>query len=156
MTQLSLNVINNKNINAGPTVMYRFGRDDDVDDRAVKRMKEIDGGFEAGAFVTWKIISDSDPRQRLNVSLDFLQDVTGDHDGYTITPSVRYFQPLGRAFTLSVGASTTYGSDGYMSTFFSVSPSDAAVTGLNTFNAGNGLRGARVCLNGLPVGFHRL
>jgi MipA family protein len=149
VTQLSLNVINNKNINAGPTVMYRFGRDDDVDDRAVKRMKEIDGGFEAGAFVTWKIISDSDPRQRLNVSLDFLQDVTGDHDGYTITPSVRYFQPLGRAFTLSVGASTTYGSDGYMSTFFSVSPSDAAVTGLNTFNAGNGFRDARVSLMGI-------
>ena len=107
-------------------------------------MKEIDGGFEAGAFVSWKIISDSDPRQRFSMSLDFLQDVTGDHDGYTITPSVRYFQPLGRAFTLSVGASTTYGSDGYMSTFFSVTPSDAAVTGLNTFNAGNGFRDARI------------
>ena len=50
VSQLSLNLIDNKNINAGPTVMYRFGRDDDVDDRAVKRMKEIDGGFEAEEF----------------------------------------------------------------------------------------------------------
>lgn len=149
VSQLSLNLLNHKNLNIGPTVNYRFGRSDDVNDRAVKRMKEIDGSIEAGAFVSWKVINETDPRYRFSMSADFLQDVSGEHDGYLITPSMRYFFPLARWLVMSVGVSATYASDGYMGTYFSVSPSDAAASGLSTYNAGNGFRDARINLMGI-------
>jgi outer membrane protein len=50
-TQLYVNLANHPTIRFGPVINYRFGRNDDVDDKAVKKMEEIEGTVEAGAFV---------------------------------------------------------------------------------------------------------
>lgn len=149
VTELSVNLLDRKNWNFGPVLNYRVGRDDDIDDRLVKRMKEIDDTVEAGAFVSWKAISDADPRQRFSVSLDFLHDLGSEHDGYLVSASMRYFRPLTKAFTLAAGAATTYASDGYTSTYFGVSAADAAVTGLTPFKADSGFRDVRLNVAGI-------
>lgn len=85
-----------------------------------------------------------DTRHRFAVGTEALFDVGGEHDGYLISGSVRYFQPVTRPLTLSVGASLTYGSGDYMDTYFGVSSGDSARSGLNQFNADSGLRDFRV------------
>jgi outer membrane protein len=144
ITQLSANLLDNESWAFGPTANYRFGRDDDsIDDDVVGRMRDIDGTLEAGAFLSWKWVADVDPRQRFIVSTDFLYDVTGEHDGFVASGSVRYFHPVSRAITLSGGLSTSYGSDDYTSTYFGVDAADAARSGLSFFDADGGFRDVR-------------
>lgn len=142
-TELSVNVINSRTWSFGPLANYRFGRKN-VDDAVVDRMEDIDGTVELGVFGGWTWIGPGDPRQRLNVSLQFQHDVGGAHDGYLVTPSVRYWHPVSRPITVSLGASATYGSKNYMSTYFDVTPADSARSGLRQFSADSGLRDVRI------------
>ena len=66
-----------------------------------------------------------------------------------MTAAVRYFRPIGRAFTLSAGLATTYGSQGYTSTYFGVDGRDAAKTGLSKFKADAGFRDVRMNVSGI-------
>ena len=86
----------------GPVLNYRLARDD-VDDDVVDRMSDIDGTVEAGVLGGWTWIGDDDPRHRFSVSAEFLYDVGDTHDGYIMSASARYFQPVMLPLTLSIG-----------------------------------------------------
>lgn len=145
VTDLNINILDNENWSFGPAVNWRFGRSN-VDDKAVDSMSDIDGTVEVGAFGGWTWVGSDDPRHRFSVGTEFLYDVGGEHDGYLISGSVRYFQPLLRPLTLSIGASLTYGSGDYMDTYFGVNTGNVGSSGLSTFNADGGLRDVRVPL----------
>ena len=149
VTELSVNVLDNKNWSVGPLVNYRLGRDDDVDDSVVKNMKKIDDSLEVGVFGGWTWISKKDPRARLSTGISARQDVTDGHDGYLIDASVRYWHPIGKGFLLNTGVSTTYGSGNYMDTYFGVDARDATVTGLSLFDADAGFRDIRISVMGI-------
>ncbi len=142
VTELSVNVLNSRNWHLGPVLNYRLARDD-VDDDAVDRMRDIDGTVEAGVFGGWRWIGDEDPRHRFTTSVQFLHDVGDTHEGYIISGSARYFQPVARPLTLSIGATVTYGSSDYMQTYFGVDANNAARSGLREFSAGSDLRDVR-------------
>lgn len=142
-TELSLNVINSRQWSFGPVLNYRPERDD-VDDAAVDRMESIDSALEAGLFGGWTWISALDPRQRFNASIQFLNDISDTHDGYTITAAARYWHPVSRAWTLSLGISSTYASEDYTSTYFGVNAADSARSGLRLFSADSGMRDLRI------------
>jgi len=145
-TDLQVNLLDSKTWAVGPALNYRFGRDSDVDDVAVSLMRDIDDTVEAGAFGSWQWVGNDDPRHRFIVSGEFLHDVGGEHDGYLLTGSARYFKPLEQVkpLTLSIGATLTYGSSDYMDTYFSVDAADAARSGLPQFRADGGLRDLRI------------
>lgn len=145
-TDLQVNLLDNKTWAFGPALNYRFGRDDDVDDVQVSLMREIDDTVEAGVFGSWQWIGNDDPRHRFIVSGEFLHDVGGEHEGFILSGSARYFQPIERIkpLTLSIGANLTYGSSDYMDTYFSVDANNAARSGLPQFAADSGLRDFRV------------
>jgi outer membrane scaffolding protein for murein synthesis (MipA/OmpV family) len=138
-TSLTSNLINHEFFRFGPAINYRFGRDD-VDDDIVDLMKDIDGAFEIGAVMGWDFSNDSNPRYRFGVFLEFLQDVSGEHDGYLVTGTVKYWKPLGRAFDFGLQGGVSYGSQDYMNTYFGVSASDSALSGLPTYSANDGIR----------------
>jgi MipA family protein len=142
-TEFSANIVNSRTWTFGPLMNYRFGRDD-VEDAAVDRLREIDSGFELGAFAGWTWIAGADPRQRFNATLQYLHDVSGDHDGYLITAATRYWHPVSRPLTLTLGASTTYGSGNYMRTFFGIDADNSARSGLPVFGAESGIRDVRI------------
>ncbi len=142
VTELSVNVLNSRTWSFGPVLNYRLARDD-VDDAAVDRMRDIDGTVEAGLFGGWTWIGDDDPRHRFTATAEFLYDVGDTHDGYLISAGARYFQPVARPLTLSIGATVTYGSGDYMQTYFGVDSNNAARSGLSQFSAGSGLRDVR-------------
>ncbi len=77
---------------------------------------------------------------------EVLYDVGGEHDGYLISGSVRYYQPVARPLTLSIGAALTYGSGDYMDTYFGVNSGNVGSSGLSAFNADGGLRDVSVPL----------
>ena len=116
--------------------VYRLGRDDDVDDSAVKLMSEIDDSVELGAFVGWNKTFDNNPRHRFSATLGITQDVSDGHDGYVVEASAVYWRPVARPFDLGVRGGFSYASDDYMSTYFGVSSADSAASGLSTFSAG--------------------
>jgi MipA family protein len=142
-TELSANLLDSKTWSFGPLLNYRFGRSD-VGDEVVKRMDDLDGAVELGGVGGWTWVGPSDPRQRLNLSLQYQHDVSGTHDGYLITPAVRYWHPVSRPVTISVGVSTTYGSKNYTSKYFDVTPADSARSGLPVFTASSGIRDVRI------------
>ena len=107
-------------------------------------MKDIDGTVEAGVFAGWTSIAESDPRQRFAVSVSFLNDVGGEHEGYLVSGSARYFQPVSRPLTLSAGVTATYASSDYMQTYFGVDAGNVGSSGLSTFSAGSGIRDIRI------------
>lgn len=142
-TELSVNVLDSRNWSLGPVVNYRFARDD-VEDSVVERMRDVDGTLEAGVFAGWTWLGEDDPRHRFTTSVQFLHDVASEHEGYLVSASARYFQPVARPLTLSIGVTLTYGSDDYMQTYFGVDSDNAARSGLSQFSADSGLRDVRI------------
>jgi len=135
---LEINIIDNEVFRFGPIAMYRFGRDDDIDDTVVKLVHEVDDAFELGAFAAFHIFDSQNPRKRYGASVSYLQDVTDEHDGYTIQMSGRVWYPVSKAIDLGISAGWTYASDDYMSSYFGVTAADNASSGLAIFSAGSG------------------
>ena len=147
-TDLNVNLLDSKTWSLGPAVNYRFGRSD-VDDKVVDKMRDIDGTVEVGAFGGWTWVGQDDPRHRFSVGTEVLYDVGGEHDGYLISGSVRYFKPVLRSLTLTIGTSLTYGSGDYMDTYFGVNAGNVGSSGLSAFKADGGLRDVRVPLTAI-------
>jgi len=145
VTDLNVNVLDSSTWSFGPALNYRLGRSD-VDDNAVDKMNDINGTVGVGAFGGWTWVGSDDPRHRFSVGTEALFDEGGEHDGYVISGSVKYYQPVARPLTLSIGASLTYGSGNYMDKYFGVGLGDAASSGLSPFKADGGLRDIRVPL----------
>lgn len=140
---LSVNLLDDERWHAGPAALLRFGRKD-PSDRVVDRLDDVDRSLDLGAFVSYTYSNPDEPRDRWVFSADFVHDVTGEHSGAAVAASVRKWFPVARygLFGLSVGSS--YGSDDYMDTYFSVTAKGAAASGLPQFTAGAGVRDVRV------------
>jgi outer membrane protein len=144
--KLYFNVLNHENWEFGPMGVYRLGRDDDVDDEIVKLMKEVDDSVEVGAFIGY-VKSFGNPRHRMNIHLDVTQDVSDGHDGLVAAFKGTYWRPLGKSpWDMGFGGSVSYASSEYMSSFFGVSASDSATTGLQQFKAEDGFKDIGVSL----------
>ena len=130
-TQLKWNLWNDQ-IEFGPLLQYRMERDD-VDNDQVDAMEKIDDAVEAGFFVTGR----SGP---WSATLDFAADISGEHDGYLVTLGGNYQQDFSEMFKVTYGLSTTYASDKYMSTYFSVKPGNRGTSTLPNYKAEKGFK----------------
>ncbi len=142
--EMQANVLNHPWLRFGPSLNYRFGRDDDVDDEVVSKMKEIDDTVEAGGFVGIELIDDTNIRKRFLADIDFLGDVGDEHKGYTVTFSARGWYPVTRVIDYGASFSVTYADREYMKTYFGVDERDAAATGLPIFSADAGVKDFRI------------
>ncbi len=141
---LSANLLNNRNWQFGPAALYRFGRDDSVDDDAVSKMPKIDDTVELGFQFGYQIVEPSNPRSRWRIGGNIRWDVGGEYDGFVVDASVRRWMPLGKHGALGLSGGLTYGSDNYTSTFFSVSDEDSLKTGMDSYDADGGMRSANL------------
>jgi outer membrane protein len=149
--ELYVNIINHPWLRFGPCVNYRFGRDDDVEDDVVKHMEEIEGTFEAGAFVGYEWKDSQNPLHRFGITLEFLGDVGGEYKGYLVSAQARYWYPVHKMVDLGIAVGTTYADNNYMETYFGVDQRDSDRTGLPFFKAESGIKEVRV----IPgVAFH--
>jgi len=142
-TELTVNAIDSKKWNFGPLVNYRFGRSN-VEDSTVKLMDDVEDTVEAGVFLSWSKIHEEDPRLRLNISGQIQADVGGEHEGMTATLSARYWRPVSKPLTLSIGVSTTYADDNYTDTYYGVNAKNSTQSGLSIFSPSGGAHDVRV------------
>ncbi len=144
VADLQMNVINHPIFRLGPALNYRFGRDDDIDDRVVKHMREIDDTIEAGAFAGIELVDSTNPRQRFLAQVEFLSDVGNEYKGYNISLTASYWMPVAKMVDITIGAGTTYADENYMETYFGVDQNNSDRTGLPVFEADSGFRDVRV------------
>ena len=140
---LQFNVVDHPWFRIGPVLNYRFGRNNVKNDQ-VDEMDKIDGAIEFGAFVGAEFKDTANPRQRLLLSLEFLQDISGEHKGSVTTGSIKGWYPLSRRFDVTLGLSTTFGSSDYMDTYFGVDTEDSNQSGLRRYSADSGFRDVSV------------
>ncbi|MEO1191655.1 MAG: MipA/OmpV family protein [Pseudomonadota bacterium] len=129
----------------GPAINYRFGRDN-VDDPQVSQLSDIDNSLELGGFLRFGQPLGLTSGDEAVLRLDVLADVLNGHSGVIATTSAAYtLRPLQR-LGLTFGASTTWMSEDYAQSFFSISAADSARSGLPAYDADSGLRDASINL----------
>lgn len=125
----------------GPVVSLNFNRVGDPGDARVDALGRKKIALEVGGMVgigkTGVITSDYD---KLSVSAVFVNDVTGIHNSFTLTPQIDYGTPLSRRAYVGLSASATYVGNGYANTYFGVSPSQVAASTLPAFNPESGFK----------------
>lgn len=136
------NVIDSEHINFGPVVRYRFGRDDDVDNARISRLRELDAAIETGAFISAISRGNFHPGDNVEVSLQATQDVGGGHGGYLADIGASYFVPVRRDLRLGVNTGIQYQSDDYMQEYFTIDANNAARSGLRQYSAEGGFNSA--------------
>ena len=129
--KLSSNLLDHPNFRAGPVVNFRQKRDS-VKNNQVNAQTDVDEALELGVQVGYELGLDGGI---LGAKLEVVGDAINGHDGWLLTPEINYRRPLGKRWTLSTVASSTYASDHYMNSYFSVSPAESAVSGLPVFDA---------------------
>lgn len=117
----------------GPLLQFRLKRDNDVDNKQVSRMKDVDSATEAGAFVGYTAGPWSG-------SFSYATDVSSEHSGSLGYLNGAYEIPMDDAFTLTINAHLTYADSDYMDTYFGVDSRDSANSGLSRYSAGSGFK----------------
>jgi outer membrane scaffolding protein for murein synthesis (MipA/OmpV family) len=130
--RLRANIVADAFLKFGPLLQYRLGREDVEDDR-VDALPEVDPALELGGFFGFE-------ESGWNGNVSFAQDVSGEHDGFTVEVVAGYVAELRPDLTLSAGLASTYGSDGYMGAFFTVDSDSAAAAGLPAYDADGDFR----------------
>jgi outer membrane scaffolding protein for murein synthesis (MipA/OmpV family) len=141
LDDIRVSVLRSGGLDVGPLAGYTFGRDEDVS-RRLRGLGDIDGGLTLGGFASYAF----DP---FFVDLAYVRQVTGQDDaGYTLRFGAGIAQPIDERLTLSAYVNSSYASEDYMDTYFSVSPaqSAASLAGLAAFDAGAGIKDVGVDL----------
>jgi MipA family protein len=137
--ELTVNVVDHRNFRFGPLAMYKFGRDDNVDDDRVKRMQEIDDTVMLGGFFDY-VHRFQNPRQRWITGVDFKADVGGENDGWLLGVSTRFWQPVSKEVDLMFGARLNVVDNDYNNTYFGVNRANVGQSGLPFFEADGGAK----------------
>ena len=141
---LVANVVDSNRFNFGPIVNFRFGRDDDVDNAIIARMREIDDAIETGAFASVITRDNLMANDNLEFSIQLTQDVGGGHGGVLGEIGASYFAPVRRDLRLGLNVGVDYQSDDYMEEYFSVDANNAARSGLRQYNAEGGFNSGSI------------
>ncbi len=140
---LKANLLSELGFELGPIVKHEGGRDNDIDNLAVRRLGEIDSAIMAGVFFSTEIdIGGQGPG--LQLSGEVLTDTGDANEGVIGTFEVGYGWMFGESWMLMVGASTTWADENYMQTYFGVTPAGALASGLPVYTADAGLKNAEL------------
>lgn len=117
----------------GPTVKFRFGRKESDDTANLRGLGDVDWAFEAGAFAEYW------PSDWLRTRLEVRQGF-GGHHGVVSDVAADLVFAVTPQLTLSGGPRLTAGSAASVSPYFSITPAQAALSGLPVYDARGGLR----------------
>ena len=130
-------------LRVGPLLSLNFGRDEG-DSPDLIGMGSVGTSIELGAFISYLL-----PEDRFRARIR--QDVIGGHKGATL--QLDYTHTFIRAQRLSLSGSlgAMGGSAAYMKSFFGVTATQAALTGLPAFRAKAGFKDVNAGINGSYV-----
>lgn len=123
----------------GPSFRFRNDRANRIEDPVVELASELDVAIEVGVNGGVSFPGVLTRGDRLGLSTQVRWDILGTHDGMLIEPGVNYFTPLGRGAALQLGINASFVDDDFADYYYTVTPADAAATGLPQFTADGGL-----------------
>jgi outer membrane scaffolding protein for murein synthesis (MipA/OmpV family) len=132
LSGVGYNLSNTQNLEFGPVLGYRFGRDES-DDGRLRGLGDIDAGVDIGAFVRWNA-------QPLSLSATLEQGVGGNVTGTTVRLNAAYALSINRSNSLRFDASVDWADAQVMQGFFGISAPQSAGSGLPVYDANAGIR----------------
>jgi outer membrane scaffolding protein for murein synthesis (MipA/OmpV family) len=140
---LGANIIRDKNLKAGLILAKASGRDEDDNDK-LEGLGDVDGGLEVGGFVSYK-------NKPWRLKAEARQEVDSGHEGALVELSVGTDLPLTKPLVF-VELGSTWASDDYMESFFSIDSQQSADSGLKRYNADAGFKDVNISISaGYPI-----
>lgn len=130
--RLRVNVVADRFLQFGPLLQYRLPRGD-VEEARVDALPNVDGALELGGFFGFE-------EQGWQGQIAVAQDVTDSHGGCTVELSAGYSREVVDGLRMGLVLASTYASDGYMGTYFTVDTADAPSSGLPAYDADDGIK----------------
>ena len=146
---LRLNIIDSATIHLGPLVGFQLDRGGSVDSAAVSRMRHLNFGITDGGFIEYEHVA-MDPRSSERITLMVADGNINQTSGWTVTVRGGITRPLAfinDGLIASVEADTMWGDAPFMQTYFGVTASDAALSGLPVYRAQSGIQGVGAALS---------
>lgn len=132
---------------AGLSLNYRFGRDNDIDNSVVGRLTQIDDTLEAGAFFRIELDDQWQQRDSVELQIEVFGDTGSAHRSNIAILSASYTFFSGDRWRFELGAETTYAGEDYMDTYYNVDAVNARLSGLLRFDPNSGLKDFGASLN---------
>ncbi|VAX06588.1 hypothetical protein MNBD_ALPHA03-1693 [hydrothermal vent metagenome] len=130
---------NKLSIQAGPVFNYRFSRNI-VESNPVKKFRNEKGVIELGGFVTVQVKGVLREGDALAGQVKIIGDVSGIHGGQLITLRGSYNISVGQSWGMIFSADSTYVTEKYVDTYFSIDIDNADRSGLAVYNANKGVK----------------
>lgn len=126
-------------VSFGPSFRFRNDRANQIEDEVVELATELDVAIEVGVNGGVSFPRVFSQRDRLALTTQVRWDILDAHNGMLVEPGVTYFTPLGRGAALQLAANASFVDDSFADYYYTVTPADAAATGLAQFTADGGL-----------------
>ena len=138
---MSLNWLGSKaKLNLIPSPFWRGGvigeyiaKRNDVDNKAVDRLPNVDTSFMLGGFFGFDY-------NNWSASIEAMHDVADGNDGAIIRLNGGYRIPIDQVWSLSLGVFTTWADDDYMQSYFEIDAAGNAASGLPIYDADAGFK----------------
>lgn len=137
---LRLHLIETAHFSAGPILQGRLGRDDEVDDPVIAKLREIDATVEGGGFAELRWQVGRRVPGEIAVQLSTVQDLREAHEGRLATLSGRYAWMIGERWRFSVEHTHSWADDAYMGTYFAIDADNARRSGLARYTPEEGVK----------------
>jgi outer membrane protein len=134
----------------GPSLAYRFGRDD-VKNDSVDDLRDIDGTVAVGGFAKIYTTAVLQVGDEIGFEVEVESGIGSDRDGTTIKFGPSYSFSPWDSMRLGFNASATYASDRYNETYFGIDSDNALRSGLPTYDAEGGIKDLGVSVNATYV-----
>ena len=125
-------------LDGGPVFRMRNERTGPVEDEIVEAAGELDRAWEVGGQLGLSFRRIFTRYDRITLGADIRWDVAGAHGGMVFDPGISYRTPVNRGIVASVSLGADYADDDFADYYFSVSPEQAAASGLPIFTADSG------------------
>ena len=133
--KLKVNLVPNPVFKAGLITEYIAERDDDVDNRQVGLLPEVDSAFMLGGFAGFE-------KNNWDASLEAMGDASSSNDGAIVRANLGYAYAINNDLKTRVGVFSTWADDDYMESYFGVDAAASAASGIRTFEAESGIKDA--------------
>lgn len=122
----------------GPAIGVRLNRAVELGDAQVEALGELDAAWEIGGWAgVGKTGVFTSAHDKLSFRISWVNDVSGAHESYVITPSVEYALPVSQATLLGLSLSVDYTGKGFGHYYYDVSPAGAQASGLAIYSGAN-------------------
>lgn len=131
---------------AGPIAGVRLNRNSKIKDDFVDRLPERDMAIELGGFAGITAHGLTNPYDALSFRVDVVKDISDAHGSTVVTPTLDFGTPVSRTTYVSASLSADFVGEGYADAYYSITPGEAAASGLRAYDADGGYKGWKVGL----------